>query len=294
MANFVSYSDAQALMTKIGNKFSALAGAYIPKGNSAFASLPATSTASMTGYVYNITDDFTTDARFVEGAGKEYPAGTNVVVVDNSTFAAVTPVGNENPSTEGWYELDSASGKYVLSTDTSVDGAKTYYAKTTLIQYDAFSGFIDLSGLEDAIDDLADNFAVAFDNTAAYTTGQLVVHDNKLYKFKADHAAGDWDATEVDRVSVSGLVDALKTEIATTKNAIEASIADTYDSTAAYVIDDMVYHNDVLYKFKTAHTAGDPWDATEVDAVQVTDLIKSAEPDSLTPEQIADLEGLLD
>ena len=294
MANFVSYSDAQALMTKIGNKFSALAGAYIPKGNSAFASLPATPTASMTGYVYNITDDFTTDARFVEGAGKEYPAGTNVVVVDNSTFAAVTPLGNENPSTEGWYELDSASGKYVLSTDTSIDETKTYYAKTTLIQYDAFSGFIDLSGLEDAIDDLADNFAVAFDSTAAYTTGQLVVHDNKLYKFKADHAAGDWDATEVDRVSVSGLVDALKTEITTTKNAIEASIADTYDSTAAYVIDDMVYHNDVLYKFKTAHTAGDPWDATEVDAVQVTDLIKSAEPDSLTPEQIADLIGLLD
>ena len=47
-------------MTKIGQKFSALTGAYIPKGNSAFASLHATPTSSMVGYVYNITDDFTT------------------------------------------------------------------------------------------------------------------------------------------------------------------------------------------------------------------------------------------
>ena len=44
----------------------------------------------------------------------------------------------------------------------------------------------------------------------------------------ADHAAGDWDATEVDRVNVSGLVDALKTEITTTKNAIEASMISKY------------------------------------------------------------------
>ena len=35
-----------------------------------------------------MTDGFTTDTRFVEGAGKEYPVGTNVVVVDtgDSTY----------------------------------------------------------------------------------------------------------------------------------------------------------------------------------------------------------------
>ena len=290
--NFVSYSDAQALMTKIGQKFSALAGAYIPKGSCAFAALPLTPTPAMSGYVYNITDDFTTDARFVEGAGKNYSAGSNVVVVDNSTFAAVTPVGTENPVTEGWYEL--VSGKYVLSTDTTVDGSKTYYAKTTLIQFDVLGSFIDISGLEDAIDDLADNFASAFNDTTAYSIGDIVVHDNKLYKFKAAHVAGAWDATEVDRIDVEDLITAIKTELATTKNSIETSIADIFDSTNAYDVGDVVYHEDELFKFKSAHTAGNPWNATEVDAVKVTDLMSEMEPDSLTPAQIADLEGLLD
>ena len=37
-----------------------------------------------TGGVYNITDELTTDSNFVEGAGKKYPAGTNVVLVETS------------------------------------------------------------------------------------------------------------------------------------------------------------------------------------------------------------------
>ena len=294
MANFVSYSDAQVLMTKIGQKFSALTGAYIPKGNSAFASLPATPTSSMVGYVYNITDDFTTDARFVEGAGKEYPAGSNVVVVDNSTFSAVTPLGTEDPSDEGWYELDAVSGKYVLTADTTVDSGKTYYAKTVLVQYDVLAGFIDISGITDTLDDLADNFAAEFDSTATYAAGDIVVNDYKLYQFNTAHAAGAWDSTEVDRIDVEDLIAAIKSELATVKNAIETSIADIFDSTNAYNVGDIVYHDDALYKFKLAHTAGDPWSASEVDATQVTDLMSEMEPDSLTPQQIADLEGLLD
>ena len=40
-------------------------------------------------------------------------------------YEAVTPVGTENPSEEGWYEL--VNGEYVLSEDTAVDSGKTYY-----------------------------------------------------------------------------------------------------------------------------------------------------------------------
>ena len=81
MANFVNYTQATTLMNAIAGKFAELGGAYVPKGSVAFAGLPATPTAAQVGYVYNITDDFTTDARFVEGAGKAYSAGTNVVIV---------------------------------------------------------------------------------------------------------------------------------------------------------------------------------------------------------------------
>lgn len=41
-------------------------------------------------------------------------------------YLAVTPAGTENPSAEGWYELNTA-GRYVLTADTTVDTTKTYY-----------------------------------------------------------------------------------------------------------------------------------------------------------------------
>lgn len=60
---------------------SAITGVYTPKGSIAFASLPAAA-AGNKGWVYNVSDAFTTTAAFVEGAGHSYGAGTNVVCVD--------------------------------------------------------------------------------------------------------------------------------------------------------------------------------------------------------------------
>ena len=57
----------------------AVAGVYKVKGSVAFAELSLAGAEE--GYVYNVTDAFTTTADFVEGAGAEYPAGSNVVVV---------------------------------------------------------------------------------------------------------------------------------------------------------------------------------------------------------------------
>lgn len=59
---------------------SAITGVYTPKGSIAFKSLPTA--AGNKGWVYNVTDAFTTTAAFVEGAGHSYGAGTNVVCVD--------------------------------------------------------------------------------------------------------------------------------------------------------------------------------------------------------------------
>ena len=218
MKNYVSYADATALMTAISNKISKL-GCYKFKGSVAFASLPATLTASMDGYVYNITDDFTTDARFIEGAGKKYNAGANIAVADLSTYDAVTPAGSENPKTEGWYEL--VSGKYVLTEDETVDAGKTYYEYNELAKFDVLGEFIDLDAIYDVV------CKEDFDATHDYAIGGVVMKDN------------------------------------------------------------------VLYRFKAPHTAGDPWDASEVDEVDVVTLIGDAEPESLTPEQIAALVDLL-
>lgn len=74
---------------------------FYPAGNTAFASLPELS-ADILGAMYNITDAFTTDSRFNEGAGVDYPAGTNVAVVNVGT--AESPV----------LKYDTFAGAYVV------------------------------------------------------------------------------------------------------------------------------------------------------------------------------------
>ena len=120
-------TDLANLREEVGNKISSV---YKIKGSLPFASLTsALLVKANEGNVYNITDAFTSTADFTEGAGKKYTAGTNVVIVESTTavfsssadstvdagktyyvnqnggYSAVTPAGNENPATEGWYEL---------------------------------------------------------------------------------------------------------------------------------------------------------------------------------------------
>lgn len=47
------------------------------------------------------------------------------------TYTAVTPVGTENPSEEGWYERSGSAEPYTYTatTDVTVDSQKTYYQK---------------------------------------------------------------------------------------------------------------------------------------------------------------------
>ena len=47
-----------------------------------------------------------------------------------NVYNAVTPIGDEDPSAEGWYESDGATPPtYTLTADTSVQVGKTYYTK---------------------------------------------------------------------------------------------------------------------------------------------------------------------
>lgn len=80
LTNGAGYQTASDVETAINNK---IGSAYKAKGSIAFASLPALS-SSNEGNVYNVTDSFTTTSDFVEGAGKTYPAGTNVVIINTT------------------------------------------------------------------------------------------------------------------------------------------------------------------------------------------------------------------
>lgn len=67
--------------------------------------------------------------------GDEETIPMSFFIVDKSegtpttyVYTAVSPVGTENPSTEGWYIL--SGDRYVLTADTAVDSNKTYYERT--------------------------------------------------------------------------------------------------------------------------------------------------------------------
>ena len=62
----------------------AVAGVYKVKGSVTLETLPTEGVEE--GHVYNVTEAFTTTDDFVEGAGVEYPAGTNVVYTESGKW----------------------------------------------------------------------------------------------------------------------------------------------------------------------------------------------------------------
>lgn len=77
-----SAADAKyATKQDVTDGLNRLTSAIIPKGSLAFDNLPTPAAANL-GFMYNVTNAFTTTDAFLEGAGKTLPAGTNVVVVD--------------------------------------------------------------------------------------------------------------------------------------------------------------------------------------------------------------------
>ena len=82
---FGNYYNKTETDSKIDEKINvAISTTYRAAGSIAFEALPALA-ASEEGKVYNISNEFTTTENFVEGAGKEYPVGTNVVCIDVGT-----------------------------------------------------------------------------------------------------------------------------------------------------------------------------------------------------------------
>ena len=75
-----SYATTSNVNTLISQAVSTV---YTPKGSLADISTLTTLAASgKVGDVYNISSEFTTTNVFIEGIGKKYPAGTNIVLVE--------------------------------------------------------------------------------------------------------------------------------------------------------------------------------------------------------------------
>ena len=110
----------------------AVSSVYKPGGSVAFASLP-TPRSTNEGYVYNVTDAFTTTSSFVEGAGIDYPAGTNVVIVDtgSSTYKFDTLTGAFQPLLVSGTNIKTINNTSILgSGNIDIQSGSSYTAGT--------------------------------------------------------------------------------------------------------------------------------------------------------------------
>ena len=145
---FDQYNNSvKTLLNNVSNKISTV---YIPSGSSTFVNLP-TPSKDLIGHVYNVTDAFTTTSSFLEGSGKTYPAGTNVVIILNNEsylydvlagFIDLSPYRLKTDTTDSITEgstnlyftnaraLSATSGTYLPISGNAVSATKLNTART--------------------------------------------------------------------------------------------------------------------------------------------------------------------
>ena len=182
----------------------AISAVYKPAGSVAFANRPTLS-SSIEGNVYNITDAFTTTSDFVEGAGKSYPAGTNIVCINTATSGTAV------------YKWDVLTGMVDLSGyQTTITGGATTITDNNLTASRALisnsSGKVAVSditstelgyldGVTSAIQTQLNN-KVAANSAITGATKCKITYDSKgLVTAGADLSASDIPSITLSKIS---------------------------------------------------------------------------------------------
>lgn len=101
-------------------------GSLLPQGMITFAQLPTS--GMIKGYMYCITNAYTTDSRFEEGSGYFYPAGTCVYWTDNNQWKCLSGVLSREITEAEYNALSEAEKKngtiyYLSDADNTINGA---------------------------------------------------------------------------------------------------------------------------------------------------------------------------
>ena len=216
-------NSVKTLLKNIDNKIST---AYIASGSSTFTNLP-TPSKDLLGCVYNVTDSFTTNSSFLEGTGKTYPAGTNVVIVLNSGSYLYDVLA-------GFIDLSS----YRLKTDTtdSITEGSTNLYFTNARALSATSGtYLPISGNAVSATKLntartiglsggATGTATSFDGSANITIPVTSLDATKLSGTASINTTGN-AATATNSTQLGGVaLDGLFTSLTTSGETLSATI----------------------------------------------------------------------
>ncbi len=154
----------EAALAELLGKIQALPSSIVPKGTKAFAGLtPSTDLAAANvGFMWNISDAFTTTADFAEGAGHSIPAGANVYVANVGTAAEPS---YKYDIFQGMYDLSG----YALKSEMTVTPSTGNDADKTTIQLKngtsatVLTTHQDISGKADKDTDAVEGNFAAFD-----------------------------------------------------------------------------------------------------------------------------------
>lgn len=175
----------EAALAELLGKINALPSAIVPKGSKAFASLaPSTDLAAANiGFMWNITDAFTTTSDFAEGAGHSIPAGANVYVANVGTAAEPS---YKYDIFQGMYDLSG----YALKSEMSVTPGTGNDADKTTIQLKSgltatvLTTHQDISGKADKDTDAVEGNIAEFD-----ANGNPVDSGHALSEYKTKQTA---------------------------------------------------------------------------------------------------------
>ena len=204
--------------TAVDNKIDTALSSTYKAGGSVEGIDDITVDAAHSGYVYDVSNAFTTTDAFIEGAGHSYPAGTNVAVVE------IPAEGDGEPT----YKLDTMSGFVDLSNyvEESVQGTNgTSYVWNE--QTGGGARFVHTDGTESfvGVNDGGENGMVAQIYADKQVDGNWVGSRINVYQ------KGIFYHNAEDKASDGYVADDPNHEIATKGDVAEVSSASTANKT---------------------------------------------------------------
>lgn len=259
---------------------SQIASVYKPAGSSAFADLP-TPAANILGNVYNVTDAFEADTKFVASEqGNEYPAGTNVAVIeveDNYFYDVMAGFVDMSPysTTE---QMNAAIDADVAAAKTELIG--TGDATSTTIKAAVAEAKTYADGLNTAMDARVDAL-----ETAVGESGDI---NARLTQAESDIVAletltGEGGAIDTRMDGIESAATALTGRVSTLEGASHThtnkALLDTYTQTEANLADAVAKKHEHTNKtVLDGITSGKvtAWDSAETNAKNYADSLNSA------------------
>jgi len=182
----------------------AVSAVYKPKGSS--ATIPALSGVDE-GWVYDISVAFTTTADFIEGSGKSYPAGTNIVCIKVSNvkkwdvLTGVTDLSGYVPTSRKVNNKTLTADITLDASDIKLSGADVTI-QTTLEDYDGAIADLEDSKQDNITPERGLSFGTGANaNKLGHSNSIAALTTNSFKKIAYDaygHITGSADVTQSD------------------------------------------------------------------------------------------------